>query len=240
MIEFLQTSAGKAVFGVLIAAIIIVIIDLNYRLFTKVVLDFLIALSAVLLLSPVLAVCAIISKRRASAVTEKTAYLGYKGKIIYLSSFAGINNRLKYLPRLFNVLSGKLSFVGVKPMRLSDGAFMDDNSMERFNARPGIVCSLALNGFEEMTYEESFGLDIRYVKRRELFTDIFILIKRAVTAVRGESAAFLGETAKKSYSQILLERGAVTQSDIKRAEALAAEAVEESEKRANILKEKYN
>ena len=54
--DFLKTPAGHAVFGVVIAVAAIVIIELNYRLFFKYVLDFVFALIAVIVTSPVLIV----------------------------------------------------------------------------------------------------------------------------------------------------------------------------------------
>ena len=62
--EFLKSAAGHAVVGVLIAALAVLIIDLNYRLFFKYVLDFIFALLFVTVLSPVFIGCAAVSKYR--------------------------------------------------------------------------------------------------------------------------------------------------------------------------------
>lgn len=238
--EFLKTPAGHAVFGIVIAVVAIVIIELNYRLFFKYVLDFIFALLATIICSPVLLVLSIVSKKRAGYVFDETPYLGAKGKIVYFKSFAGINGGLAKLPRLLDILGGKLSFVGVAPLKLSDGALLDDSQMDRFAPRPGIVNHLALHGHEGLTYEEAFGLDARYFKKRELFTDVFIIIKRAILAIRGDGKSHLGETADNTYGEALLKRGTITETDLQNAERNAEEALKNEEMRSEFKSRKYN
>ncbi|MDE7082410.1 MAG: sugar transferase [Clostridia bacterium] len=238
--EFLKTPAGHAVFGIVIAVAAIVIIELNYRLFFKYVLDFVFALIATVICSPVLLVGAIISHKRAGYALEETPYLGAKGKIIYIKSFAGINKGIKNLPRLLDILGGKLSFVGVSLLSLSDGALLDDAQLERFMTRPAIVNHLVLHGDENTTYEEAFALDARYCKKRELFTDIFIIVKRIVLAIRGDGKSFLGETAGQSYGEVLLKRGTITENDLTNARKNAEEALKKEEQRSEFKNRKYN
>lgn len=238
--EFLKTPAGHAVFGIVIAVAAIVIIELNYRLFFKYVLDFIFALIATVICSPVLIAGAVISKKRAGFVFEETPCLGAKGKIVYLKSFAGVGRGIKNLPALLDILCGRLSFVGIAPLKLSDGALLDDSHMERFLTRPGIVNHLVWHGYEGLTYEEAFALDARYCKKRELFTDIFILIKRIILAIRGDGKSFLGETACLSYGEALLKRGTITEADLLNAERNAEEAIKNEEMRSDIKNQKYN
>lgn len=239
MPEFFKTAAGHAVLGVVLAVILIVFIDLNYRFFTKAVLDFIFALIACIVCSPLMLVLAVISKARAGQTVENEPYMGVKGKIIRLKSFAGINCGLKYMPRLFDILGGKLSFVGVKPLKVSDGALIDDGHLPRFNARPGLVCHLALRGDESLTYEEMFALDERYAKKREMFTDFYIILKTAVLKIRGEGKSYLGEAAKMSYGEALLARGEIKNEDLTRAREYGEDAVKENDKAQNYKKNRY-
>ncbi|MDE6585604.1 MAG: sugar transferase [Clostridia bacterium] len=240
MSEFLQSAAGRAVAGAVIAVLFILIIDLNYKWFFKLVLDFIFAFLAVIITSPVLIAGAVISRKNAERVYEKTPVLGKGGKIIYITSYAGIERGIKNLPRLLDVLCGRLSFVGIKPMSIGDGALLDDSAMERFAARPGIFSNLALSGDDELTYEQAFKLDKAYAKRRELFTDIFIIIKCAVLAMRGERKSYLGETRDKTYAEVLIERGTITAEEAERAFNAALEAEEEGKKRKDVKNNKYN
>ncbi len=239
MLEFLQTPAGRAVLGVFIAAVIIVITELNYRIFAKAVLDFLFAFIAVIVLSPSLIALACIARVKAGKCLESKAYMGGKGKIIYLHTFAGIKGCAKYLARIFDVLGGRLSLVGVKPLEVIDGALIDDENMDRFIARPGIVCHMISHGAEDATYEDMFDSDARYAKKREFFTDVFMVLKGMVYAIRGEGKSYLGEAENNGYAQTLLSRGAITEGDFKRAEKYAEETLENMD-REDPLKSKYN
>lgn len=240
MAEFLQTTAGRAVMGVVFAALIILIVDLNYRWFFKLVLDAIFAFIAVIVTSPVLIAGAIVSYKNAGRVYDKTPVLGKGGKIIYIRSFAGISGGIKNLPKILDVLCGKLSFVGIKALDIGDGALLDDNAMDRFAARAGIFSHLVLANDDELTYEQMFSLDCRYARRRELFTDIFIVLKTAVLAIRGEGKSYLGETKAKSYAEVLIDRGAITKEQAQRAYETALEAEEESKKRREAKNRRYN
>lgn len=231
MLEFLSTPAGRAVSGVFIAVVVLALLDLNYRFFAKALLDFLFALTVVIMLSPLLVTLAVISRVNAGKTFETVPYLGVKCKIIYLHSFAGINGRLKYFAEIFDVLGGKMSFIGVKPLEIADGALMDDKYMERFTARPGIICHMLAGGYDGASYEDMFALDARYAKRRELFTDIFIFIKWLVLLARGEDKSYLGEAEAASYTKTLLERGAITQSGFEQAQKFAADTISKNEGR---------
>lgn len=234
---FLDSAAGGIVIGVLCAVLLILIIDLNYKVFAKALLGSVIALALLVITSPVFLALAIISKKRAGAVFEKKAFLGKKGKIIFLHNFAGINSGVSKLARLLDILCGRLSFVGVSLLEVNDGAFIDDENMERFNARPGIINHLVLSGYPELTYEEAFALDINYAKRRELFKDIFIMLKRAVLALRGEGKSYLGETSN-GYAQVLLARGEITQTDLDKSLKLAEDAATRGERAEQFKRQK--
>lgn len=228
MLEFLQSAAGRAVLGVFIAVVVLIILDLNYRFFTKAVLDFIFAFVAVIILSPLLVPVAVVSKVKAGKVFKTSPYLGVKCKIIYLHTFAGISGKLKYLARIFDVLGGSLSFVGVQPLEISDGALTEDDKMERFNARPGLICHMVLRGYEGVTYEDMFDFDAKYAKKRELFTDIFIFFKWLVYSVRGEGKFYLGEAKDASYTQTLFNRGAITEEGLEKARRFAEETLAQS------------
>lgn len=242
MLEFLGTPAGIAVFCVVAVALALLIIELNYKYFTKLALDFIFALVATVVCCVALAVCAALSKRRSAQgeVFERRAYLGYKGKIVVLHAFAGLNGRVRYLARLFDILGGRLSFVGVKPLPVEDGALLSDEQLARFAARPGIFTHLSIGGGEDLTYEEMFALDVRYARRRELFYDFAILIRHAVLALRGEGTSYLGETAGEGYCAHLLARGEISAEEAESARANAADALADAEKEKQFKKERLS
>lgn len=241
MLEFLKTPAGIALFTVFVVVVAIVVIEVNYKYFAKSALDFLFALVATVICSPVLVVCAALSKNRSEEgkILESAPFLGAGGKIIALHAFSGIRSNVRYTARLFDILGGRLSFVGVKPLPVEDGALMDDAMMERFAARPGILSHLSVGGDPALTYEEMFGQDIRYAKKRGLFRDIWIAVMHAVLFLRGEGKSYLGESKEASYTQTLLSRGAITEEEAESARSYAAEAVAEAEKARQFRKNRY-
>ena len=218
-----------ALFAIAVIGIVIFIVDVNYRYFTKRCLDFLLALIITLVCGIPLAVLAVISKRRVpkgESAVLKEPYLGAKGKIIFVRRFAGINGRLSGTARILDVLCGNMSFVGIKLMPIEDGAFIDDAYMTRFGARPGLISHLVCGGDAELTYEEMFVLDARYAKKRELFTDFWIAIKSLGLVLRGERNYF-GETKDETYAQALAARGAVTEEHLQKSREYAQEALED-------------
>ena len=86
--------------------------------------------------------------------------------------------------------------------------------------------------------EEAFALDARYCKKRELFTDIFIVIKRLIASIRGDGKSYLGETAELSYGETLLKRGTITETDLANAKRNAEEALKNEEMRAELKNRK--
>ena len=236
--EFLKSNAGRAVIGVVIALLAVAIVELNYKLFFKRVLDIFFSLLFIIISSPVMAVGAIISKRREGKVFETSPYLGVKGKIVYIHCFAGIERGIKNLPHILDVFLGRMSIVGVKAMPLADGALLDDDDLSRLSAKPGIFNHLAVSGNAELTYKQIFALDTRYFKRRELFYDIWAVLKSLVAALRGEGASYLGEARCKTYAQTLWERGEITEEDVKNTLLYAKNAEEDFNKGKNFKKQK--
>lgn len=239
MPEFFKTTAGHAVIGVVLALAAILIIELNYRLFFKYLLDFIFGVVAIIVCSPVLIAGAVVSYKRAGRAVEKKAYLGAKGKIVYLREFVGFNGGIKNLPRLLDIVCGKLSFVGTLALPASDGALLDDFAMKRFLTRPGLFNHLALTVDDGLTFEKMFERDAAYCKKRELFTDIFIVLKCFALAVRGEGENYLGEARNASYAQTLVARGTISSEQAAEAAELALKAEDEETLRKNFKKEKY-
>lgn len=238
-LKFLNSPAGIAIVCVVAVAVFLFLIDVNYRYFTKYALDFLFALIFTVILSPALIACTIIAKKREGVVFESQVYMGARGKLIRIHTFAGIKRRIKNLSKILEVLCGKMSFVGTKLMPVTDAVLLDDSAMSRFDTRPGIFSHLVLRGDESLTYEDMFELDAHYARRRELFKDFYIILKSAVLAIRGEGRSYMGETRDNSYAQILLNRGEITEEDIKRAEELAEQTIAETDKKTEFKKQRY-
>lgn len=98
---------------------------------------------------------------------------------------------LDELPQLWNVLRGDMSLVGPRPLLM---AYLDRYSPEqarRHDVRPGLTGWAQVHGRNALTWDEKFALDLWYVDHRSLLLDLRILVMTAdkVLRRRGISAA---------------------------------------------------
>jgi exopolysaccharide biosynthesis polyprenyl glycosylphosphotransferase len=94
---------------------------------------------------------------------------------------------LDELPQLFNVLTGKMSLVGPRPPLPAEVARYGDDMRRRLLVKPGITGLWQISGRNDLSWEETKQLDLRYVENWSLGTDLTILWKTifAVVAARG-------------------------------------------------------
>jgi sugar transferase EpsL len=86
---------------------------------------------------------------------------------------------LDELPELLNVLKGELSLVGPRPLMVK---YLDRYTPEqnrRHEVKPGITGWAQVNGRNNMTWEQKFEYDVWYVDHQSFWLDIKIL---AITA----------------------------------------------------------
>lgn len=128
------------------------------------------------------------------------------------------NSGMKYYPMLLSVLIGKMSFVGPRPLTLTDSVAIGEDGAVRFSVRPGLASSLDRYGGENLTYAEMFEEDEEYVSHIKLFSDISFFVTKIVNKLRGERINKYGEAAQKSYVQALLDAGEITEEEAKEFE----------------------
>lgn len=82
---------------------------------------------------------------------------------------------LDELPQLFNVLSGKMSLVGPRPLYISQMAEWNDRQKRRLEVKPGMTGLAQVSGRGALTIEEKLELDVQYVERAGFGLDLKIL-----------------------------------------------------------------
>jgi sugar transferase EpsL len=82
---------------------------------------------------------------------------------------------LDELPELWNVVRGDMSLVGPRPLLMSYLAAYTPRQMLRQTVRPGITGWAIVHGRNELTFEERLELDAWYVEHRSLRLDARIL-----------------------------------------------------------------
>jgi lipopolysaccharide/colanic/teichoic acid biosynthesis glycosyltransferase len=95
---------------------------------------------------------------------------------------------LDELPQIFNVLRGDMSLVGPRPVPLYEVEGYSDHHMERFGCPPGITGIWQVYGRGRVTFEEMIEMDVRYVRTRNLWLDIKLLLATIPAALSGRGA----------------------------------------------------
>lgn len=91
------------------------------------------------------------------------------------------------LPQLVNILKGDMSFVGYRPVCLTEvklNALREQYGV--FAVRPGLTGLAQVMGREDLKYREKARLDAEYVSKRGLRLDLWCLIKTVEVVISGE------------------------------------------------------
>ncbi|ELV8692957.1 sugar transferase [Vibrio vulnificus] len=163
--------------------------------------DFLVSLTALILLSPIIALVAWkIRKNLGSPVLFRQTRPGLNGKPFEMVKFRTMkdavdeqgnplpdsermtpfgdklrNSSLDELPELWNVLKGEMSLVGPRPLLMQYLPLYSPEQARRHEVRPGVTGWAQINGRNAISWEEKFKLDVWYVDNRNLWLDIKIL-----------------------------------------------------------------
>ena len=95
-----------------------------------------------------------------------------------ITRFGGLlrKNSLDELPQLFNVLLGKMSFVGPRPLLKGYLKHYSPFQKKRHNVKPGITGWAQVNGRKAISWEKKFELDVFYVQNQSFLLDLKILL----------------------------------------------------------------
>ena len=235
MEEFLQHWYGILAFVLFDVLAFIAVVAITYRWLFKRVFDFLAALVCILFTSPLFLVVLIRGKRFKSqaevelSLLERTPFVSKKGKTVLLTTFRYadqdgdvfgkygnwlVRTGLYKLPYLFDVLCGRIAFIGVKPLSEVDAEFIDEENEARFLCRAGLINPLVRTGDSDTTYEEMLNSDNRYAIYGGFGTDISIFFTWLLKLIReGKKDEYFGHTRDTSYAQTLLSEGEITTED---------------------------
>ena len=180
----------------------LVIMKNLYRDYIKRMLGFLIALTALICLSPLLLVVTIwlhFANKGAGAffVQERP---GKNGKIFKIIKFKTMTDErdddgkllpdevrltrvgrfvrstsIDELPQLFNVLVGDMALIGPRPLLVQYLSRYSPEQARRHEVRPGITGWAQCNGRNAISWAEKFKLDVWYVDHCTFMTDLKIL-----------------------------------------------------------------
>ena len=85
------------------------------------------------------------------------------------------SSSLDELPGLWNVLRGDMSLVGPRPLLMEYLPIYSIEQARRHEVRPGLTGWAQVNGRNAISWDEKFALDVWYVDNRTFFLDLKII-----------------------------------------------------------------
>lgn len=90
---------------------------------------------------------------------------------------------LDELPQLLNILKGEMSFIGPRPLAVEYLPYYTEEEYTRHDVKPGISGLAQVNGRNNLSWDQKFAFDIKYVREISFFLDlriIFLTIKKVL------------------------------------------------------------
>ena len=124
----------------------------------------------------------------ARAEWEATRKLKNDTRITRIGRFLR-STSLDELPQLINVLRGEMSLVGPRPVQEAEiDRYYGASAAHYMAVRPGITGLWQVSGRSETSYESRVALDISYVSRPSMLTDLSILLRTPVAVLSRRGA----------------------------------------------------
>ena len=173
-----------------------------YEKYIKRLLDIVLSGCALIVLSPLLLVTAILVRvKLGSPVIFCQERPGRDEKIFKLHKFRSMSDArdengnllpdeirlgkfgrnlratsLDELPELWDIFRGKMSIVGPRPLLVEYLPYYTGNERHRHDVRPGLTGLAQINGRNTLTWEQKFAYDLEYVQHISFITDLRILL----------------------------------------------------------------
>lgn len=174
-----------------------------YEKYIKRLMDMLLSGLALIVLSPVLLVTAVLVRTKlGSPVIFCQERPGKDEKIFRLYKFRSMTDEkdengnllpdeirltrfgrllrstsLDELPELWNIFRGDMSIVGPRPLLVSYLPYYTEEERHRHDVRPGLTGLAQVNGRNNLTWEQKFAYDLEYVNHLTFVNDVKIIFK---------------------------------------------------------------
>lgn len=120
---------------------------------------------------------------------------------------------LDELPELFNIFIGDMSIIGPRPQLIKDMVFMSEQQRHRHDVRPGLSGLAQVNGRNNITWEQKFDYDLRYIKNITFFGDIHLIFRTVFKVFKRENTVRDGTSSDVDFGDWLLQEGVISESE---------------------------
>lgn len=172
----------------------------KFGLFIKRSFDIITSLGGLIVLSPIMIICAILIRiNLGSPIIFKQKRIGKDNKEFEMIKFRSMTderdekgqllpNELRLtkfgktlrslsideLPELINVLKGEMSLIGPRPLHTRYLPKYNEQQIKRHNVLPGLTGLAQVKGRNSLTWNERFNLDVWYVENWSIWLDVKI------------------------------------------------------------------
>lgn len=188
-------------------------------------MDFILALLALIILSPVFLVVSILVRAKlGSPIIFKQQRPGLNERIFTMYKFRTMTDEkdeagnllsdeirlinfgkflrstsLDELPELWNILVGDMSIVGPRPLLVQYLPLYNKKQKRRHEVRPGLTGLAQVNGRNAISWEEKFDYDVDYVEKIKLLLDIKIIYQTILKVFVREGISQQGEATMEPF-----------------------------------------
>lgn len=133
---------------------------------------------------------------------------------------------LDELPECINILKGDMSVVGPRPQLVRDMVFMTDAQRTRHTVRPGLTGLAQVSGRNNITWEQKFEYDLRYIDRITFIGDLKIILQTVGKVLKRSDTVREGTVSDMDYGDWLMLEGKVDRAAYDEKQAKAKQLLE--------------